>query len=97
MNILNYDHHNDHGSDETKNNSTISILSEMKLLGIDYNPLLEIAAKDLSKKFGDLAYDYSIHIQQSFIINQDLGSAEIWAKISNILLLLNQEHHNKIH
>ncbi len=97
MNIPNYDHHNDHTFDETKNNGNINILSEMNLLGIDYNPFLEIAAKDLSDKLGDLAYGYSISIRQSFIINQDLESAEIWAKISNILLLLNQENYNKIH
>jgi len=97
MNIQNYGHHNERIVDEIKSNNDISILSEMKLLGIDYNPFLEIAAKDLSDKFGDLAFDFSISIQQSYINNQDLESAEIWAKISNILLLLNQGQHVKIH
>ena len=97
MNSQNYKLYNDHATDELNSSCDISILSEMKLLGIDYNPFLEIAAQDISDKFGALAYDYSIHIQQNFVINQDMDSAEIWAKISNILLLLNQCHHNKIH
>ncbi|MBL4603608.1 MAG: hypothetical protein JKY84_12745 [Emcibacteraceae bacterium] len=68
---------------------TTNIFLEMELIGMDPNPLLEIAAHDLINQYGNDAVGYSIQIERDFIDEGDAESAEIWQKISNYLQSLN--------
>jgi predicted component of type VI protein secretion system len=62
-----------------------NILIEMEKMGIDPTPFTEIAALDLIKQFGDKALDYSVQIEQNFIIAGDAAKAKIWSKLSSQL------------
>lgn len=62
-----------------------NILTEMEKMGIDPTPFTEIAALDLIKQFGDKALDYSVQIEQNFIIAGDAEKAKIWSKLSSQL------------
>ena len=62
-----------------------NILIEMEKMGIDPTPFTEIAALDLIKQFGDKALDYSVQIEQNFIIAGDAEKAKIWSKLSSQL------------
>jgi len=62
-----------------------NIFTEMEKMGIDPTPFTEISALDLIKQFGDKALDYSVQIEQNFIIAGDAEKAKIWSKLSSQL------------
>ena len=66
-----------------------NIFLEMKSLGIDPEPFLEIAALDLLNQYGDNALNYSVQIENDFTEDGDIQSAEIWQKICLYLQNLN--------
>ena len=74
-------------SDNTNSNflECTNILTEMEKMGIDPTPFLEIAALDLINQFGEAAFEYSIQIEQNFIIAGDIEKAIIWGKLSSQL------------
>lgn len=72
-----------------KASDNTSLFSEMKALGIDPLPLLEIAAQDLLNQYGKNAFTYSIQIERNFKNDGDDQSAEIWQKISHYLQSMN--------
>ena len=70
---------------ESRGLENLTILQEMEQMGIDPDPFLEIAARDLINQFGQNALEYSIQIEQNFIEAENLQSAIIWGKISSFL------------
>jgi|TARA_R110002096_G_scaffold436096_2_gene667499 hypothetical protein len=66
-----------------------NLFVEMKDLGIDPIPLLEIAAHDLLNQYGNDAVTFSMQIERDFEDDGDFQSAEIWQKISHYLQNLN--------
>ncbi len=78
-----------HDQRETASNNLPTLISEMEQTGIDVNFLIEIAAHDLVVQFGDKALDYSIQIEQDFLLANDMDSMMIWNKISSYLSSLN--------
>jgi len=73
----------------TKSASQTDLFIEMQNLGIDPNPLLEIAAHDLLNQYGADALSYSIQIERNFYEEGDRQSASIWQKIITYLECLN--------
>ena len=67
-----------------------NIFSEMKQLGIDPGPFLEVAALDINNQYGTDALGFSLQIIEEFIDDGDTQSAEIWQKISCHLSQLQQ-------
>lgn len=74
-----------------------TIFSEMAAHNIDVAPVLEAVAKDLVKLFGPLASIHAKEILQNFIKDQNMESAAIWHKISQILLSLDDDYEKLIH
>ena len=72
-----------------KTSNQTNLFVEMKNLGLDPIPLLEIAAHDLLNQYGNDAVTYSIQIERNFEDDGDLQSAEIWQRISHYLQSLN--------
>jgi hypothetical protein len=60
----------------------------MEQLGVNPDPFIEIAALDLHKQYGASTYEYYVKIQDVFLENNDFEAAEIWQKISVVLLNL---------
>lgn len=73
----------------SKASKKTNLFVEMKDIGIDPMPLLEIAAHDLLNQYGNDAVTYSMQIERDFEDDGDFQSAEIWQIISHYLQNLN--------
>lgn len=65
--------------------SMANVLIEMRTMGIDPTPFLEITAQDLHFQYGSRAIELSVNIEKNLILERDFQSAKLWHKISHYL------------
>ncbi len=66
-----------------------NMFAQMKLVGINPNPFIEIAAHDLLNQYGCDALMIAKNISFDFNNRGDFQAAEIWMKIEEYLSMLN--------
>ncbi len=74
--------------------SCSELVSEMKLLGLDPGPLLEIAANDILSRHGSKGQAYAKLMLDQVIAEDDLDGIYLWnALLSHICNHISHDHH----